>query len=316
MDATALAISGVCERDIDLLLLEEVLANTDFVNWFVSKALEAPGEYRLVEAHHSVTQANGESDLEMTLETEQGERIRLLVENKVNAGLQPLQAERYRNRGQDYCRQGLCGECRSVLVAPARYFGGDDELKGFDARLTYEQLKGWFEANTAMGRRTFYKTALLTAAIQKGVLGYQLIPDDPVSGFWQNYWKLVQEIAPELEMARPSQKPSGSTFITFHPPTLPSGVAILHKLCQGNADLQFSGYGLRLSELQKTFVGVLESDMMIDRASKSGVVRIRVPVLNVAGDFDEQRDTAVAGVTAAKRLLQWFQAHKGTWVNG
>jgi len=40
-------VSGVCERDIDLLLLEEFVASPDFVEWFARAAgLHWPGAQR------------------------------------------------------------------------------------------------------------------------------------------------------------------------------------------------------------------------------------------------------------------------------
>jgi hypothetical protein len=43
--AIEFTVSGVCERDIDLLLLEEFVASPDFVEWFAQAAgLAWPGE--------------------------------------------------------------------------------------------------------------------------------------------------------------------------------------------------------------------------------------------------------------------------------
>ena len=171
-------------------------------------------------AWRSVTQSTGESDLEVALESGGGDPVRLLIENKVNAGFQPQQAERYRTRGSTYLERGDCSSFRTVLVAPDRFFGSATDLKGFDAQVTYEAIRDWFANIHAMGTRKVYKEALLTAAIQKGTLGYQPEEDAPVTKFWHMYWHLAQVYAIELEMMEPLSKPARAGFIYFHPTKL------------------------------------------------------------------------------------------------
>lgn len=307
---TGLSISGVCERDIDLLLLEEFLSSTDFLNWFVAHTARTEGTVQLVEVRRSVTQSNGESDLELCIDTEAGVRMLLLIENKVNAGLQPQQAERYRARAESHRLQSQCQETCTVLVAPARYFGSDSDLKGFDVRLRYEEVREWFVASESLGPRSTYKAALLTAAIQKGQLGYQVIKNDFVSDFWLRYWETAREIAPDLLMDRPTGKPSGATFIVFKPNGLPKGVEVWHKLSHGNVDLQFSGFGERLDELEDAFEYMLDPDMTVVKANKSGAIRIEVPEINVAHPFEPQRKAVEIGLLAAHRLLNSFLPFK------
>src|SRR4051812_5076572 len=99
MKTSKLEIPGVCERDVDLLLLEEFLASAEFGNWFLRKVSNGQASSgALIGARRSVTESNGESDLEVTLKLPDDSTLRLLIENKVGAGLQPQQAERYRSR--------------------------------------------------------------------------------------------------------------------------------------------------------------------------------------------------------------------------
>jgi hypothetical protein len=142
----ALSVAGVCERDLDLLLLEELTSSVAFCRWFVSRAVSWPSQFRsLRSVRRSVTRSSGESDLELTVQLESGTVARLLIENKIDAAFQPDQSDRYRLRSRASIGQGECAECATVLVAPARYFGADDELKGFDGRITYEDIRTWFE---------------------------------------------------------------------------------------------------------------------------------------------------------------------------
>jgi len=45
-------------------------------------------------------------------------RIRILIENKLDAAFQPQPAERYRTRGDAYFQNGECDRWVNVLLAP------------------------------------------------------------------------------------------------------------------------------------------------------------------------------------------------------
>jgi hypothetical protein len=305
-EARLITIAGVSERDIDLLLLEEFVALKQFREWFVSKVglPEAVGG-ELVEAKRSVTHSTGESDLEITLLGLTGKRYRLLIENKMTAGFQPNQAERYRERGGSYIKNSEIDQYKTVLIAPRIYF--QDDLRGFDARIDYEALYEWFETNHSIGERVRYKTSIIRSAIEKGITGYQFIPNDPVTKFWSAYWTLLQKIAPELDMEEPGNKPAGATFIYFRGIDLPSGVTLCHKLTHGHVDLQFADMGEKLSELKARFSDILANGMRISKAAKSAVVRIDVSPVSVAKEFEPQKEGVIEGIKAARELLGWYK---------
>lgn len=132
-------VSGVSERDIDLLLLEEFIASLDFATWFWRQT--GGGESDVVEVvnpRRSVTHSLGESDLQVALRDSEGSLHCLLIENKVAANMQPTQAERYRLRGEELLQSGEYADVGTVLVAPESYLGPEGEPHGFDARVSYE----------------------------------------------------------------------------------------------------------------------------------------------------------------------------------
>lgn len=311
-----LSIAGVSERDVDLLLLEEFQSSEPFQRWFVETALGAGNHLgQLREARRSVTHSTGESDLEVSFEGERGVTV-LMLENKVNAGLQPAQAQRYLDRGNAYVTGNKCSSFHAVIVAPARYFGDAATHKGFHNRVTYEQLLAWYERAHDIGARRHYKMSLLRSAIDKGTLGYQPEEDAPTTNFWRAYWELASARAPDLEMAEPKAKPSGSTFVAFHPPGLPPGTEIVHKLTFGCVDLQLSGLGNRLNEVRAAFGQALEPDMTVAKAAKSAAIRIAVPKLTMTDSWDRQVEGAGAGIDAARRLFRWFLANEPAWRRG
>lgn len=296
-------IAGVSERDTDLLLLEEFTASPDFVQFFLERIGLTDKGYTFLEASRSVTDSTGESDLEVMLTDSDGQKFVLMLENKVNAGFQPKQAERYRARGMTYANHGKIGGFTTVLMAPARYFDGDK--KGFDHRVDYEAARDWFAQSSLPPGRKHYKLSVLTSAIEKSTSGYQMVADAPVSNLWKDYWMLSWKIAPEFCMPEPSNKPASSSFIYFRDTGLPRGVLLVHKFAYGHFDLQFAGMGNRTLELREQYGSKLLPEMQIVKAAKSASIRVMVPPISVADTLEQQKDAVITAMEAGKKLLAW-----------
>jgi hypothetical protein len=306
----AIRVSGVCERDLDLLLLEELYSSPAFRS-FVSKAAGFPelAEESLTSVFRSVTHSSGESDLELYLELADGRRAVLLIENKIDASLQPAQAERYRQRADAYVAAGDVDTARTLLVAPERYFGPEQDKKGFDARLSYEEIDAWFDSQTQQDRRFAYKRFLIRSAIEKGTLGYQSIADYQMTTFWRQYWECAMKVAPELNMKEPGGRPAGSTHIFFQPDQFPVDLWLVHKFRQGFVDIELSHWGERLAELREAIGDVIPPETTVVRISKSAAIRWPVPVLEPLRG-EEQKPMALEALSAACALLQWYREHQ------
>jgi len=299
-------VPDVCERDIDLLILEEFIASEGFRAWFLSQ-LGINEIVSLVDAARSVTTASGESDLEFTVKSSDG-KIRILVENKVDAAFQPRQPERYAERAEDYLQNGGFAEVITVLVAPEVYFSSDDDDGGFNYRINYEQLLERFSGATHLGDRREYKLYVLERAIDRGRHGWKLIPDEKVSAFWHSYWELVEQVAPQLSMPYPkSEIPLHSNFVNFQPPGLPSNVSLVHKARYGKVDLQFSGMGDKLGEMHRLYQQHLIPPMRIEKANKSAVIRIRIEPFEMSlVEFSEAEGVVRQAIKAAESLYEWY----------
>ena len=166
-----IAISGVFERDIDLLLIEEFVASPAFLEWFLDRVgVKLPVE--LLDAKHSVMTPNGESDLELSLKHENSSNAKILIENKVDACFQETQPERYTARAALYRDSGNWNPVITVLVAPAAY-SGSSQTCGFDRRVSYEEILAWFQRDQPCSGRTLYKLKLLNQALERSRSGYQ-----------------------------------------------------------------------------------------------------------------------------------------------
>jgi hypothetical protein len=234
------SVAGVCERDIDLLVLEEAVSTPGFRALLVSAVSWNPDGLELIEARRSVTHSNGESDIELAFARHNQGVVKLLIENKVSAGFQPNQAKRYRQRGAIYVERGDCVQTATLLLAPAHYLEGTGGTKDFDAALTYEQLVAGFDRSD-LGARASVKAVMLRSAIDRAVIGYQPLADQVVTEFWREYWAMSLAHAAELEMREPAGKPARSGFIVFGATDLPPRSKLVHKCNHGFVDLQLAG---------------------------------------------------------------------------
>lgn len=303
MTLPSIQLCGVSERDVDLLLVEELSASSGFRAWFSEQIGLTQSD--LTEVARSVVSSTGESDLELTFQSAEG-TTKVLVENKIDAMLQPRQPERYVERGETYVGSRRCDRFMTVLVAPEAYGAA---RSGFGARVSYEQLREWFQEQLKSDSRAPYKLALLDQALERAASGWTLIPDAAATSFWQSYWRVASEIAPELHMPAPGSKPATSGFIRFRPAHLPSGVKLLHKVPHGNVDLQFSGMATRAGEFARAHAGKLTAGMRLEVAGKSLVVRIAVPVVALEAPFESSAAAVREALSAAQRLLCWYEEH-------
>ncbi len=298
-------ISGVSERDIDLLLLEEFIASQIFQNLFLEKSKFKNLDLSFIEAQRSVTDSTGESDLEIYFKNNQNEVFILMIENKVNANFQKDQLQRYHQRGNNYKNHNKATDFDTILVAPKSFH--NNENKGFDFRVNYEEIIEYFNNQVNLGARSSYKILLLNSAIEKGTLGYQMEADTSVSNFWKDYWNLTLSEAKELYMDEPTLKPSTSSFIYFRNANLPKEVDLVHKLTHGYFDLQFRGMGEQLNIMRDKYLDILESNMKIVKAGKSASIRIQVPKLAMADSLESQEEKVLNCLAEGKKLLKWFE---------
>lgn len=299
------------ERDLDLLLLEEAYVSDDFLDLLLSgiknkKLQSAP----IHSAHHSHVFYNGESDLELSWKISGVGWGRLLVENKINAALQPTQAKRYQERAEQYLKSGRCAVVATLLLAPREYLASLGEQHGFDGQLSYEKIAAWFEQRIAEGRRWEFKLALLRAAIDKPTKSEDSPRDPAATAFWKSYWQVCQERFPQLGMKRPDSAGTGSSWITFSPSGLMVALHLRHKLTRGHADLELGEMGASWATARSRLRPILPCGAEVFKAGQSAAVRMLVPELNFMRPFDTQANQAEAGMAAAAALLDWYNAHR------
>jgi hypothetical protein len=305
-------IRRVLERDIDLLVLEELHVSEAFRRWFLEQVLgpnqPAP---EFVGAWHSVSNATGESDLEIDVSVG-GERQRILVENKLEAAFQEAQEIRYCDRGRSYIAAGECSTYRAVLMAPQVYIERSPRATAFDVRLTYEAVRNWFRGAAHLGDRGRYRAEFLESAITEARRGWQAVPDAEVTSFWSEYGKYVRERAPELRMPAEEARPATSTYVYFCGlADVHNRLRLVHQLDRGEVRIQIEGMGNQVAQLSAALKPHLERGMVIDKAGKSARIYMQVPKIDAKKPLREQLTAVATGTAAAVRLLNWARLHAG-----
>ena len=98
----------------------------------------------LEEARRNVTDADGESDIVLWVRAG-GQRMVVLVENKINAPEQERQDERYHVRGRRLAETAGADRYLTVICAPGRYLDGLPSGSACQHRVSYEDIAGWFD---------------------------------------------------------------------------------------------------------------------------------------------------------------------------
>jgi len=300
----SLPLEIVTERDIDLLILEELLSNEGFSRSFISGAVPSlQGEWTFGGAWHSVVHPSlGESDLIAVAISADGRRHALLIENKVDAPAQPGQALRYWRRGEVGINSGDWHSFSTCIIAPLKYLGGTGDARKYDAQVAYEWIHDQLGTVEVGAGRSAFRRQMLLQAIEQNRRGYSPKHDERVTAFWRGYWETLQGLFPDLLMSEPISKPAGSDWIDFRGGMLPSGFTILHKLATGTVDLQTPFLSSDLGVVAESFAAVLHEDMTVETTGKSCSIRLKAPQMDRFKDFASQTEEGLMGMRQAYRL--------------
>ena len=93
MDYNYIPVESVQERDVDLLIIEELNVNLEFCDWFANQlGLEKPSSK--IKAFRSISDYGlGETDILISYQTKEKTKF-ILVENKIDASFQDNYGEK------------------------------------------------------------------------------------------------------------------------------------------------------------------------------------------------------------------------------
>jgi len=315
------ANSPVQEHHIDFLLEEEFACNPGFLDFFVEAAQEhfkplsigialekviKPCSEWNCRVIRSVTTAKGETDvLAIYHSAEKPNRVAILIENKIRAGFQKDQAERYRDRGEVGRKNKEWEFYWTCLISPENY--AQDNM-GFDTRLSLEKLATFFSGED---ERTRFKLRVMQRALKRfDETGLQT-KDEPMTRFRAFYAKEAAGFFREGEVNWPKARDAwwDDTWFDFTGGGLPAGAKITHKSKDGVIDLAFSE--TRVNSLRKALAKCPHpSEIIAEQTHKSASFRICVKPISDFIESDATKATVVESFRRIRDLLAFYNSNK------
>lgn len=332
-------LSHATERDVDLLLVEELYASPSFVAWMAGQA----GISRQVSSAtvlHSKRRTRSRREIDIFVEADHpdGARSALLIENKLDATEQPDQAESY--RAELDMLSGGYGRAAMLIVCPAGYAAQHAAFTSkFDAVVTYEALASRFlelaeRASGDMASRYAFRAAILDQAVHKHRRGYVAVPNETVGDFNARYVALLSKVAPEIRPGKSMLKPANpdeSTSMIFDQDASLAGLPhqirprrFSHEFGRGSerranyVAVTFGGWGAALPAIGER----LEADAAALGATFSAkpptkarpnpglVMSVRTKPVDNQSSFEAQRQSLTAGIERASEMRHWLLSNR------
>lgn len=296
MNEYVLPVASILERDIDLLLLEELATDDTFCEWLIAQ-LNLPILSSVRGAWKSISAFGlGETDILFSYQSNE-KTIVVLIENKLDASFQNEQFSRYHQRAEKYVAQKTYSDAFILLIAPKLYCIHQRE---FEYCITYESIS---ERLQQIGtKRSLFKSHLLQIAIEKLRRGYQPINSIPVQQFWHAYWQYQQKYFPEFSMKEPKTIPFKSDWPILFDTQL-KNIQFYHKLSQGFADATCRDSSTDiLLKIKKQ----LPNWASIQIHGKSFSIRVIVEPIDRTTAFTEQVNAVDNGLQNLQRIKNWI----------
>lgn len=325
------------ERDIDVLLVEELKASEDFLNWVLHKVgWEKPiVSYNVL---HSKRRTRNRREIDIYIELFMADIEQptvVLIENKLDANEQPDQAESYREELEEIAENTF--DSFMLLVCPANYHEQHSTFANkFDAVVHYEEIAAFHEArlkNTAgeLYRRLEFRKQLFEQAIHKYRRGYTPIPNPVIGEFNALYVDLLIKNAPEIypgaAMVKSSNPDESVSMIFDHVKTfakiIEGGIPIrrfAHEFGKNQSHranyvaVAFAGWGKYLQEMQTTLnndtkdYGFSFSSKKPNksRPNPALIMALETCPINNQADFASQLPHLEMGLRTAQRHRSWL----------
>ena len=289
-------IEKVCERDIDLYIINKFINDSKFKELFLKKI--NCQNYQVCKCLHSFSDENGESDITIILEND-NRKIGLLIEDKINAIAMQKQYERYILRAEKQKHEGLFDDYYIFIIAPKSYIDSNTEAKKYDNKISYEEILDYISGDV-------YGESLIREAIEKKKKGYEVVENKAVTLFWEKYYEMVENKFSDLKLNK-IEGPRGSdaNWPIFHTPI--KKIKLLHKADRGYVDLTFRRVSQYYSEVYDIVKNVLKENMKLEQTEKSLAIRIDVPEIDFQKDFKEQEENVIKCLEVVRELQEFMK---------
>ncbi len=306
-------VASIAERDIDLLIMEELSVSNEFREWFSSRVFGEPIYQSEIGTWHSVSDSQlGESDLIFLFEAVDGPRTAVLIENKIEAPPRPQQGQRYRLRGEKGLKEGYWEEFKTCIIAPSKYLISSKTSKSYDVEISYEEILAYFQSRHPRGKRFSYKARILLEGIEQNRRGYQPKYNEEMTKFVSDYYAFASEEYAHLGIQEAKPRPAGSTWVMFYPKSLPENINLVHQLTAGLVKVFFKGQAESFDALREKYDSKLPDNASIKITGKSVAISINVPKIDpLSISFSEQKETVIKALQKLSVLEKLVAANGG-----
>lgn len=304
-------LQSVSERDVDMLLVEELQVSCDFRKWLAQQVFESDVYKEKIGAWHSVSDVIlGESDVAFLFVNNLDGRTAVLIENKIDAPPQPEQGDRYQKRGIAGQNEGWWDEFKTCVIAPQKYLESTMNTESYDCEISYEEVEGYFLERVGEDERFDHKAMVVREGILQNRRGYQPTIDPCLTRFADEYYNFATKRFPDVAMVSPKPRPSGSTWISFRPAWFPKQMDIVHQMTAGYVKLFFRGAARQFEEIQQLYCPALPSGCDVIPAGKSVALAVEVPQIAYpeSKDFCECMEEAEQALSAVRDLVNTVKA--------
>lgn len=190
-------INKFYERDIDMLIAEELRVNAKFCEWIFQRF--GPNKsvgFPAIATNVSVVEDGSEADVVATFQSSSGLGHRLFIENKIDAMLMPEQLERYIRRAEGELRKGIISGYSIVFFTPSNYLSV--ELPSVVQQISFEEAAE--ELASYGDARSLYRAALLMRSLplkSPTARDEQVIATDPyIKEWWDKVYAMLEREFP------------------------------------------------------------------------------------------------------------------------
>ena len=306
--ANICGIRKFVERDIDMLLAEELRVNAAFGSWIMSKfGLAASLDFPATSTNVSVVEDGSEADVVATFVDREGHNHRLFIENKIDATLMPEQLERYVRRGNGDIRRELVRQFSVLFFTPSNYL--NTNLPSGVVQITFEQAAAFLASQDNL--RSHYRASLLSNALPLKTIierDAQVVECDPyIMEWWDRVYDMLEREYPAFFFHRTKYPRS----VYFAPTTAgqASYLRIDFKGHKGEIDLAFKN--ISAESLRKQAAGLTDMPGNIVANGKSSAIQISgLDPFVISDGFDIIETKVLAGYRAAYRLITFWQENR------
>ncbi|TGP86393.1 hypothetical protein EN866_24150 [Mesorhizobium sp. M2D.F.Ca.ET.223.01.1.1] len=296
------------ERDVDLLLAEELRVNDEFAAWFMERVSpRIPVLGPAFRTRISVVQDGSEADVIACFRRTDGGVHRVFIEDKITAPLMSDQLERYQRRA---AAEQLRGESKSysvVLFAPAGYGSG---MPNGVLRLTFEEAAVALELNKN-DHRAAYKAEFLRAALPRtssAARDAHVVDVEPyLADWWEGVYAMLEREFPRF-FVPPTRRYPRSVYFAPRTGGMADYLRVDFKGHLGEVDLAIKN--VNYADVASALKGLQLPGSLVENG-KSTAIRIGSLEKFVIADGFEVIETKVrAAYEAAAKLLTFWKENR------